>query len=255
MKNTINQKKKLIIANWKMNPDSEKSAKELALSIKKSASRLSGVDVVICPPYVFIGSIFSKSKVKIGAQDISFEDKGSHTGEVSATQVASLGANFVIIGHSERRKKGEAEGDIAKKVLKAVATGLTPIVCVGEDVHDEEGKYLEIVRAQILSALILLKKTEVWKVVIAYEPVWAIGATRAMSSYDLHQMSLYIRKVLADEYGKIAVGIPVIYGGSVDATNAAEIVYQGEVDGLLVGRESLSGENFGALLRAVNNKI
>jgi len=246
-------KKKVVVGNWKMNPMTIKEAKALAEGVKKSSARLQNVEVVLCPPYMFIPSIISKSKVKVGAQDVSFEDNGSHTGEVSATQIVGVGATHVIIGHSERRKMGEKEGDIAKKVLKAVATGLTPIICIGEDIHDTDGKYLEVVRGQLLASLILLKKTEIWKVVIAYEPVWAVGATEPMTTYDLHQMSLYIRKILAEEYGKVAVGIPVLYGGSVDATNAAEIVSKGEVDGLLVGRESLSVVNFTALLRSVNN--
>lgn len=245
--------KKIIVGNWKMNPGSAKEAVVLAGAVKKAASRFSDVTTVLCPPYVYLPLIASKSKVQFGAQDVFYEEKGSYTGEVSASQIASVGGSYVIIGHSERRKMGETDGVIAKKVLKALANNLTPIVCIGEEVHDADGNYLDIVRSQLLAALALVKKTEVWKVIIAYEPVWAIGAQDPMSAYDLHQMSLYLRKVLNEEFGKSAAsGVPILYGGAADVTNAAEIISKGDVNGLLVGRESLSAERFVAMLKVVN---
>jgi triosephosphate isomerase len=250
------QKKKIIIGNWKMNPTNAKEAIGLTTAIKRSVSRYSEVTTVLCPPFVFLPLLVSKSKVQFGAQDVFYEEKGSYTGEVSGAQLKSLGANYVIIGHSERRKLGETDGVIAKKVLKALASDLTPVICIGEEVHDNDGAYLEIVRSQLLASLALVKRTEVWKVIIAYEPIWAVGAPEPMSSYELHQMSLFIRKTLLDEYGKNAsIGISVLYGGSADATNAAEIVSKGEVDGLLVGRESLNAEHFVSMLKAVNNLL
>ncbi len=248
------EKKKIVIGNWKMNPDNPKEASNIYNGIKRAASRISNVTTIICPPYPFISLFKSTSKVFLGAQNIFYEEKGSYTGEVSALQLINSGVEYVIIGHSERRKLGEKEEDVAKKVLKAVAAGLTPIICIGEEVHDAEGTYLDLVKRELISSLSLLKKTEIWKVIIAYEPVWAVGGTAAMSTYEMHQMSLYIQKILLDEYGKTSsTGIPILYGGAVDATNASEIIKKGNIDGLLVGRESLSAERFIELLKAVSN--
>ncbi len=236
-----------------MNPDSLSSAKSMVNSLKKSTARLTNVQTVICPPFIYISDLVSKSKLAIGAQNVFYEDRGSYTGEVSAAGLYDLGARYVIIGHSERRAMGETDEVISKKVIKAVSSNLTPVICVGEKVHDSDGEYLEVVKKQVLEALRHIKSTEIWKVIIAYEPIWAVGAASAMTSHEVYQMSLFIRKVLMEEYGKLGVGVSVLYGGSVDAENAAEIVSGGQVDGLLVGRESLHPERFTNLIKAVNN--
>lgn len=247
------QKKKIVVANWKMNPTTLKEAQELAASIKKTAAKATNVKTIICAPFIYIPFLISRSRVEIGAQDVFYKELGSYTGEISALQLRNLGATHVIIGHSERRNLGENDNDVAEKVLKALANDLTPIVCVGEKTHDSEGAYLSIIGDQIRKALSLIKKTEIWRVILAYEPIWAIGATEAMAAHDLYQMSLFIKKILLDEYGKSAVsGVAILYGGSVDVQNAREIVVKGNVDGLLVGRESLNIEHFGELIKSVN---
>lgn len=249
-------KNRLVIANWKMNPRTLIEAKDLAKSTRTYASKMKNLDVIICPPAVFLESLKSSSKTKIGAQDISKEEQGSFTGQVSAKQVVSVGASYVIIGHSERRAVGETDQDVAGKVLQSVVSGLLPIVCIGEKIHDTDGEYLKELKEQITIALSLIKKTELWKVTIAYEPVWAIGAKEAMSPHDIYETVLYLRKILSDIYGKtVGTSINIIYGGSVDATNARSIIKEGNVGGILVGRQSWNMDTFGPLLKAVDSII
>ncbi len=249
-------KNRLVIANWKMNPRTLSEAKELAKETRGYASRMKNVDVVICPPAVFLESLKSSSKTKTGAQDISKDEQGSFTGQISAKQAVSVGASYSIVGHSERRALGETNQDVAGKVLQAVVAGLNPILCIGEKVHDSEGEYLKELQEQITVGLSLIKKTELWKVTIAYEPIWAIGASSAMTPHDIYETVLYLRKILSDIYGKtVGTSINILYGGSVDATNAQSIIKEGNVGGLLVGRQSWSIETFGPLLKSVDSII
>lgn len=249
-------KKKLVIANWKMNPENLKEAKNLAKKSRVHASKLKRTELVLCPPTLYIESLKSKGKVKIGAQNSSTEDKGSYTGEISPYQLKASGAEYVILGHSERRKLGENDEMVAKKVVRAVVAGLTPIVCIGENIHDADGAYLEELKRQLLTSLVSLKPSDLWQVVIAYEPVWAVGAAQAMTPHDIYETTLYLKKILTDTYGPtIAPTVRMLYGGSADASNAAEIMKEGKVDGLLVGRQSLEPDTFKLLLQAVDNSL
>lgn len=250
----------LIAGNWKMNPITREEAKRIAKSVKSVASKLDKTDVVMCPPFTYISSIVpSRSgvaggNVYYGAQDTYTEIQGSFTGEVSAEILKELGCSYVIVGHSERRKMGETDTIVSAKASAVLRAGMKPIVCVGEEVRDSQGGYLDIVSAQVKSSLeSITDRRLASKLVIAYEPIWAIGAKEAMAPASIQEMTIFIRKTLADIYGQeVAVVVPILYGGAVNGRNAQDIVVQGEVDGLLVGRESVNPPGFKELLKAVD---
>lgn len=249
-------KRKLVVANWKMNPINLKEAKELAKKSRFYASKLKRTELVLCPPNLYIEPLKGKGKVKMGAQNANAEERGSYTGEISMNQLKASNVTYVIIGHSERRKMGETNEIITKKTIQAIVSGLKPIVCIGENIHDSEGLYLEEIKSQLLSAFSLLKPSDMLDVIVAYEPIWAIGATQAMTPHDIYETTLYIKKVLSDNYGPtISQGIKILYGGSADANNAHNIMKEGRVDGLLVGRQSLDPNGFKDLLLAVDQAL
>lgn len=250
--------KKIIVGNWKMYPLSGKKAREIFSKIKKRASGAPGVDVIICPSFLFLEAftLGQKARVSVGAQDISSEKEGAFTGSVSATSLFDLGVRSVIVGHSEKRARGDDNDTVAKKVKQALASRLRPIICVGEKERDIEGAYLGFLKEQVISALAKTPYPLLKFITIAYEPVWAIGreAKNAATPADFLEKSIFIRRVIADLYDqKIATSIPIIYGGSVDETNAIPFFTLGKAQGLLVGRASLDPDSFGAIIKAVNS--
>jgi len=215
--------------------------------------------VVICPPFPFI-QLLSKLKypknVFLGAQNIAKELKGAFTGEVSAEMIKSVGAKFVIVGHSERRAMGETGEIVAKKLQIAFDAGLTPILCIGEKERDKDGEHLEIIKNQIKESLTGLQKKHLVGIIIAYEPVWAIGKSyrEAMTPTDIHETVLFIKKVISELFGRdIAGGCKIIYGGSVEAVSAADIIEHGNVEGFLAGHASLVPE-FSQILKSADMK-
>ena len=245
--------KKLIIGNWKMYPASVKDAKAKFAGIKKVASGLRNVQTVICPPFVYtseLKKLVTGHRCVVGAQNAWIENEGAYTGEVSPTMLASLGLGYVIIGHSERRAMGETDELVNKKVLAGVKAGLTAVLCVGERERDPDGEYVKHIAGQLKMALHGIQKKDLAQVVIAYEPIWAIGknALRAASTDDALEVSIFIKKTLADIYSKDGAIVPILYGGSVDAKNAWEFLLKSQVDGLLVGRASLDPKVFGEIL-------
>ena len=246
-----------MIGNWKMNPVSWDQGKILVQAIKKSIAKEKKAKlpaIAVCPPGLYlrdVAKMLEGTKISAGAQDVSpFEDTGSETGSVSVRMLKNAGAQHVIIGHSERRRAGETDADVNAKALLCLREGLTAVVCVGEAVRDSDGEYLRLIRDQIAFALDKAEKKHLSEVIIAYEPIWAIGAKEAMTPHDLHQMSLYIRKVLIEIFGADwGPNVAVIYGGAVNPENALGIVRDGAVDGLLVGRDSLNAENFVEIAR------
>lgn len=243
----------LIVGNWKMHPDTLVEAKGVVAKIKAASKGVSKAKIVLCPPSLYVSEvqkILGRSRISSGVQNVFAEDAGSHTGEVSAPQAASCGATYAIVGHSERRKMGETDEDVTKKALSAIRSGLTAIVCVGEAERDTHGKYLAFLKEQLAQSLATISVAELKKLVIAYEPVWEIGAASAMSPGQIHETSIYIRKVLSDLYDPALVAkMPVLYGGSVNVQNAEAILKEGEVGGLLVGRESLVPADFIAIAK------
>lgn len=238
-----------------MNPTTLAEARRIFQSTKNVVKKLKKVEVVACPPYVYIGTLLntrSERVVAVGAQDTFFEEQGSFTGSVSPLMLKDLGVTHCIIGHSERRQQGETDEIISKKVLLALESGLTAILCVGEKERNDQGTHLDTLKLQIKNSLNKVPKKLIEKLIIAYEPVWAIGAKEAMNPAMVHEMTIFVKKVLSDIYGHDeAVSALVLYGGSVNFRNAKDIIVEGEVDGLLVGRESVNPAGFSELLRTI----
>lgn len=256
----IMKKRNLVVANWKMNPESLDEAKRIFGGIRLAAKQIKNTDILVCPPFPFLSLLSRLDHPKnlfFGAQNMHHERKGAFTGEVSASMIKSLNANFVILGHSERRAMGESNEIINKKIALAEEAELEPIICIGEKERDKDGAYLEFLKNQIKECLIGLPKKDLVGVNIAYEPIWSIGKSykEAMNPTDIHETVLFIKKVLSDTFGQdIAAGAKVLYGGSVEAENAADIARLGNVSGFLVGHASLKPDQFSQILKAVDKK-
>jgi triosephosphate isomerase len=186
----------------------------------------------------------------LGVQNISTEEKGSLTGEVSALHLKQYKVKYSIVGHSERRKMGESDEMINKKVKLCLQNKIIPVLCVGESIRDDHGEYLEQIKNQINLGLKGVSKTEIMTIIVAYEPVWAIGASVPMQTNDIHEMYLYIKKCLKEVYGSLTDSVRILYGGAVNKDNSGLIVKNGNVDGLLVGRDSLDPNNFSEIVKS-----
>ncbi len=248
--------KKIIIANWKMNPESATKAKELFIGVKQVASKLSNVKTVIATPFVYLSEIsklYRGHRIEFAAQDVFWEKRGSFTGEVSSAMLKDSGATHVIVGHSERRLLGEADVEVNQKVLASTQAGLTVILCIGESDRDHrDGTHLSFLTSQLESALKGISKNRLSKIIIAYEPIWAIGKSEAdaMKGDELHETVLFIRKVLTGIFGKnLAFKVPILYGGSAGKSNTEVLLTEGMVDGLLVGHASLKIAEFSDMLK------
>jgi triosephosphate isomerase len=243
--------------NWKMNTDSQSSV-ALAEGIASGSLEVAGksVTVAVCPPFVYLQSVakaVGKSDVAVGAQDIYFEPSGAFTGEVSASMLKDIGCVYAICGHSERRHViGETDELINKKVAAAIAGGLLPILCVGELLSEREaGQTNDVVTRQLKEGLAGLSAEKVSAVTIAYEPVWAIGTGKTATPQQAQEVHELIRKLLSEMYDdKLAQEIRIQYGGSAKPSNAAELMGQPDIDGLLVGGASLKTEDFLAIIKA-----
>jgi triosephosphate isomerase len=252
----MSKSKKLIIANWKMNPQTLADAKKLFMGIKDIASRQKKADISIIPPIAFLSEVvrlYTGSKITFGAQNVFWERKGSFTGEVSARQAKEAGASYVIAGHSERRALGETDYQVSRKMDAILREGMRPILCVGEIERDSQGRYLKALHQQIEASLEGISKNRVSNVIIAYEPVWAIGkdANDAIDSHELHAAMILVKKSLAKIYDKkTAMKVRVIYGGSVESTNAKELWTSG-IDGFLVGHASLDVKDFIKIIQSI----
>ncbi len=247
--------KSLIVANWKMNPASVREAKKLCGETKRLAGLLKGVSVVVCPPAVFLSGLAAgarKGRVSFGTQNVHFENRGSYTGEISPVQAKDAKASYAIVGHAERRAIGESNDDVRKKVDAVFAAGMTPILCIGEKERGQGAEHFTFVREQLRGGISEEAGKKLSRLIIAYEPVWAIGATKAMEPRQMHEMSIFIRKTLVERFGSVGHNITILYGGSIDASNAGEMLRDGDVTGLLVGRASVDIQAFTELLRAVS---
>lgn len=241
-----------------MNPESPESAKSIFLATRRVTTKLKRTITIICPPAIYFGGLtkFADAKTAIGTQNVFYEPNGPYTGEFNASMVVSAGGTFTIIGHSERRELGESNEVVNKKVLSALEQELGVILCVGEKERDAQGNYLAHIKQQISSALVGVQKKFVDNLFIAYEPVWAIGKkdTEAMRGADMYEMLLYIKKILTEMLGReYAETIPVLYGGSVSSLNTEDLIINGHVDGLLVGRQSLDPVQFKSILSIVDS--
>lgn len=249
-------KKKIIAANWKMNPLSLQGAKNLTRGVLRSARVPQGTEVILCPPFPWLGDVKKilrgKKGYSLGAQDVFWEnpDKGgAFTGEVSCQMLKDLGAEYVIVGHSERRRvMGESDEMVNKKLLTALNAGLKVILCVGEWVRDEN--YVSMVTQQLLASIENISVRDLSNIIIAYEPVWAIGTGEADTPDSALSAAILIRKIIMQKFQrKNMPRVKVLYGGSVNKNNAYSFISQNGIDGALVGGESLNAENFAQVIK------
>jgi triosephosphate isomerase len=222
----------------------------LASTVAERSRSIHAVDLAVFPPSVYldaVGRAVEGSRVATGAQDMYFEPKGAFTGEISAEMLLDLGCRYVILGHSERRHiLGETDEVVNKKVLAALAAGLTPIICLGELLAEREaGQTERVIERQFDGSLAALTSAQVERTVLAYEPVWAIGTGKVATPQQAEEVHSRLRKILADRYnGSVAEAVRILYGGSVKAANARELLAQPNVDGALVGGASLVADEF-----------
>ncbi len=245
--------KNIIVGNWKMNPLTLKEAEKLFSSVAGLISLIKRTEIVICPPFLYLEKLKKISrKIILGAQDAFWQEEGAFTGEISGRMLYDIGAKYVVLGHSERRAVGESNIDVNKKIKASLMAGLAPIVCVGENTRDESHSYFNLVKNQLEECLSGVKRTSIPKIVIAYEPVWAISTTpnrQDATSFDCREMIIFIRKILSDKFGPEAGKMRIIYGGSVNEKDALEFLQNGGVDGLLAGRTSLNAEKFAEIVK------
>jgi len=248
-------RRKLIAGNWKMNKTASEGValtKEIALE----TSRISSVDVVLCPPFTALESVghaLEGQGAKLGAQNMHPEKNGAFTGEISAEMLRTLYVTFVILGHSERRTLfGETDAFINKKTLAALANQMKPILCVGETLAEREaGSTLAVVQKQTEAGLAGVTAEQITTVVIAYEPVWAIGTGKVATTAQAQEVHAYIRSLLTKLYGApLAQKVRILYGGSMKPANAPELLAQPDIDGGLIGGASLEAKSFVELVKA-----
>jgi len=249
-------RRKIIAGNWKMNEDIH----ETATLINELKGRLKDfrneVDVVVCPSFtslVVAKSLIKDSPIKLGAQNMSQHDNGAYTGEVSAKMLTTIGCEFVILGHSERRQYFKETDDLVNvKIKKALSKGLTPIVCIGETLEERESGITDkIITTQLKGVAHELTSSEIEKLVVAYEPVWAIGTGKNATPEQANQVHKLIRKLVGQMYSwALAEKIIIQYGGSMNAQNASSLLYQSDIDGGLIGGASLKSDAFMAIIQA-----
>lgn len=242
--------KPLVCGNWKMNGLKAQMSEFEAIQNALTEELAAKVDLGICPPFTLISTLADKaSKVTIGAQDCHANEKGAHTGDISAPMLADLGANGVICGHSERRTDhGESDADVCQKAQAILNSGMAAIICVGETKDEREaGKAIEIVTGQLEGSV---PNDFSGEIMIAYEPVWAIGTGLVPSAQDVEQMHLAIRESLQARFGAKGEGVRILYGGSVKPNNAVELMAIANVDGALVGGASLKAQDFLGIAKA-----
>ena len=252
----MNMRKNIVAGNWKMNKTLQEGL-NLAKGIEAAlAGKKVNCEVIIGTPFIHLASLaqtIDTKKIGIAAENCADKVSGAYTGEVSASMVASTGAKYVILGHSERRAYYHETPEILKeKVLLALANNLTPIFCIGEVLEEREaGKHFEVVKSQIENSLFNLSAEEFGKIVLAYEPVWAIGTGKTATAAQAQEMHAFIRATLAAKYGKtVADDCSILYGGSCKPSNAKELFANPDVDGGLIGGAALEVESFMGIIEA-----
>ena len=251
-------RKYLIAGNWKMNTTASETD-DLISEINSLVGQQTQVQVCICPPFTSLqkgSSLVEQTEVLLGAQNMSAEPSGAFTGEISAEMLRDLYVNFVILGHSERRQYfGETNKSINLKVLAAVQNNLKPIYCIGETLEEREsGKTLEVVKTQVKEGLANFPLSEVDNLVLAYEPVWAIGTGKTATDEMAQEVHAYVRGLLVDLFGDAAgSGVRILYGGSMKPENASGLLSQPDVDGGLIGGASLNAKSFCAIVDSAIN--
>lgn len=244
------KRRKLVVANWKMNMTLDTSIQYM----NNISDEMNQKEIVICPPFPLLYPLKcliqdSNMAIGLGAQNVHWKEKGAHTGEVSVTMLTDIGCQFVIVGHSERRIAGETDEIISHKVVQSLAGGLDPILCVGETKSErEQNQTFHVIKRQVLGALQEVRNLT--QLVIAYEPVWAIGTGESATPEQAQHVHEFIRSTLKEAYGEMAESVPILYGGSVNVTNAKELSKMEDIDGALVGGASLVAEEFERIVQS-----
>ena len=248
-------RKTVIAGNWKMNNDLKESEKLIVELNNLLQNEKPNCDVIVCPPYTSLSEAYKLlkgSQIKLGAQNMHFEENGAFTGEVSALMLKSVGCEYVILGHSERRHIfGESNEMINKKIKKALSAGLKPIFCVGELLEERErGTTNDVVKKQILKGLAEISADEMKNIIVAYEPVWAIGTGKTASPAQAQEVHEFIRDLVEITYSlEVANDLVIQYGGSVKPDNAKELILQKDIDGALVGGACLKADSFMGIIK------
>ena len=248
-------RRKIIAGNWKMNNDLN-ATQNLISNLAKSLNNNENCDIIICPPFTSLSEANSQIKntaIKLGAQNMYFENEGAYTGEISAQMLKSAGCEFVILGHSERRAIfNESDSLINKKIKKAISSGLKPIFCVGESLEQrEKGVTKDIIKTQVTEGLKDISAEEIKTLIIAYEPVWAIGTGKNATPEQAQEVHKFIRSLIKEKYSdEDAENMIIQYGGSVKPDNAKDLLSQKDIDGALVGGASLKADSFLGIIRA-----
>lgn len=251
-------RKNIVAGNWKMNKNFQEAEALMRQLAEYKKNNKTNCEVYIAPPSLYLTTaknIFANDEVKVFAQDISEHDKGAYTGEISVEMIKSAGLNGSIVAHSERRQyHNETDNHAAQKVKNLLNAGLTPIYCNGETLEQRKaGQHLDVVKKQTETALFELSAEEIKKVVIAYEPIWAIGTGETATPEQAQEIHAFIRNLIAEKYGKdTADEVSILYGGSVKPDNAKEIFSQPDIDGGLIGGASLKIEDFSKIIEAFN---
>ena len=245
----------VIAGNWKMNKNIVESV-SLVKELKDFVRRIEGVDIIVCPPFTslcVVKEIINGTNIHLGAQNMFWETKGAFTGETSPLMLKDVGCEYVILGHSERRQYfKETSKEVARKTEAAFSVNLTPIVCVGENLEEKEsGKTESVIEQEIKAIFPKIDSILAGKIIVAYEPIWAIGTGKSSSSQDANIIIKFIRELFSSEYGrKIAERIRILYGGSVNPKNINEFINESDIDGALVGGASLSTLSFSQIVKA-----
>ena len=253
-------RKTIIAGNWKMYK-TIKDGQELAVALKRELYKIDNVDIVICPAYTLLAYLaddLEDSNIVIGAQDIYWQPEGAFTGEVSGPMLKDAGCQYVIVGHSERRQFfGDTNETVNKKIKACLEYGLTPIICVGENLRERESlDTFKVIQNHIQGSLAEISAQDIIKTVIAYEPVWAIGTGKTATADQAQEVHKYIRDLLRKMYGEEAASsIRIQYGGSVKPENITELVSKPDVDGALVGGASLKADSFSAIVSRASEVV
>jgi triosephosphate isomerase len=247
-------KNPVIAGNWKMNKTIAEAG-ELALAIVKGWTEVRAATLILIPPFTAIQEVrktVNGTEILVGAQDVFWEEKGAFTGEISPLQLKEAGCEFVVTGHSERRQYfGETDETVRKKVLAALNHSLRPIVCLGETLEErEKGQTLSRITSQLENSVFTLSENDFQKIILAYEPIWAIGTGKNATPAQAEEVQAFIRNLIAGKYGKQVAGCAIIlYGGSVKPDNTLSLIRERDVNGFLVGGASLEAESFLAIAR------
>lgn len=247
-------RKKIVAGNWKMNTTIAEGV-TLAKEVAEASASVENVKLIVATPFTHltsVGAALEGSKVELSAQNCADEAKGAYTGEVSAKMLASVPVKYVILGHSERREYyGETNEKLVKKIALALGENISPIYCVGEKLEEREnGKHFEVVASQIKEVLFNLTPEQMKNIVVAYEPVWAIGTGKTATSEQAQEIHAFIRATLAEKFGALAEEISILYGGSCKPSNAKELFAQKDIDGGLIGGASLVASDFIAIAKS-----